>query len=310
MPSSLSSHAFATGLLLLSLAAACAESNSKLTEDTTPGTGGTSSAGTSGSAGTSSAGNTSAGASGSESGGAGSNAGAGGSSGGAGGSDAGSGGSAGGDQGGAGGSDAGSGGSSAGTGGSGGSETAGSGGGTCTGKVLINEVSPEGPDGGNDDFVELYNPDSCPADIGGWTLSYSSATGSSPTTIWTASNSQKIPAKGFLVLGTTTFSGNADGELNSGLKQEGGGVGLKTDSGQLVDGIAWGTATKTHPFVEGSVCGTIPPSQSAARIPDGKDTDNNASDFTTPSTRSPGAPNFLTVSPLRCSVGVLIGSLP
>jgi hypothetical protein len=160
--------------------------------------------------------------------------------------------------------------------------------------VVINEVSPEGTTG-NDDFVELYNPESCPADIGGWKLDYLAATATSSTSpipLWKASASQTLPAGGFLVLGTSAFTGDADGELSSGLKQEGGGVALKTSGGQVVDAVAWGDATAKHPFIEGTVCSVIGPGKSGARIPDGKDTQNNQSDFTTPSTRTPGATNF------------------
>lgn len=281
-------------LLLLPIAIACAESNSKLTDGDSSDLGGN--AGVAGDSGISGkaqggqpqggGGTTQEGGSpqgGNESGGAGNG---GSTTAGVGGSNAGQGGSTTAGHGGNGDSGAGSP-----QGGSAGEESGGSGGATCVGKIVINEISPEG-ETGNDDFVELYNPESCPVDISGWTLVYVAATSTAEVKYWTANAGQQIPAKGFWVLGTKEFSGSSDGKLISGLKQTGGGVGLKTENGTLIDSVAWGNASKQHPLIEGTVCKAIPPNQSAARIPDGSDTNNNATDFKTPSTRSPGKPNF------------------
>jgi hypothetical protein len=157
--------------------------------------------------------------------------------------------------------------------------------------VLINEFSSEGKDSGNDDFVELYNPNDCAIDLEGWRLMYSSSSASPPMALWTAKAGLSLAPKGFLVLGTSGFTGTADEKLSSGLSQSGGGVGLRDASDALVDAVAWGNAVKNHPFLEGTLCKVVPANQSGARKPDGQDTDDNAADFLIPSPRTPGKSN-------------------
>ncbi|MBN8966259.1 MAG: lamin tail domain-containing protein [Rhizobiales bacterium] len=46
------------------------------------------------------------------------------------------------------------------------------------GKVVINELMTTGPQGANDEFVELYNPNSCAISLAGWRLAYKPKAGS------------------------------------------------------------------------------------------------------------------------------------
>ena len=73
--------------------------------------------------------------------------------------------------------------------------------------------------------------------------------------------------------------------MTGGLAAAGGGVGV-FDGPTLKDAVAYGSASSTHPFIEG----TIPANQSAARSPNGKDTNNNATDFKI-AVRTAGAAN-------------------
>jgi hypothetical protein len=159
----------------------------------------------------------------------------------------------------------------------------------CPGHLVVNEVSPEG-DTITDEYVELYNPTDCMVSLDGWKLLYSSAKGSAPSTMWTALSTDFISSKGYFVIGGVDYLGPVQGDITGGLKLDGGAVGLH-DAAGLVDAVAWGTATSTNPFVEGSPAGDIPAGQSAGRLPNGTDTDHNDKDFSTPSPRTPGAKN-------------------
>ena len=206
--------------------------------------------------------------------------------GGASGSDGGEGG-----EGGAGGSAAGKGGSS-GTSGQGGTGTAGTPG--CQPVVVINEVSPEGKGGGLDEFVELYNASDCMVDLAGWTLYYlsnDSISFQARISIWKAPSSQPLASKGYLVLASSGFTGSQDGALSSGLSKSGAGLALFDASDTRVDSMAWGTASTKNPCIEGTKLGAIGTDVSAARTPNGQDTDNNADDFKIDAVRTPGKAN-------------------
>jgi hypothetical protein len=155
--------------------------------------------------------------------------------------------------------------------------------------VVINEVSPDGASG-SDEFVELHNSGTCVQSLSGWTLKYSSASGSTPATLWSAAASDSIPAGGYFVLGGSGFGGTKHGAMTGGLAAAGGGVGV-FDGPTLKDAVAYGSASSTHPFIEGTTpTPTIPANQSAARSPNGKDTNNNATDFKI-AVRTAGAAN-------------------
>ena len=87
---------------------------------------------------------------------------------------------------------------------------------TSFSQVRISQVYPGGGNSGatyNQDFVELYNAGSTPAAIGGYTIQYNSATGT--TTTWslvsTIATGTSIPAGGYLLISvsTTTATGIA-----------------------------------------------------------------------------------------------------
>ena len=194
----------------------------------------------------------------------------------------------------------GAGGASAGSGGASGAggATGGSGGsGGCTTAVVINEVSTDGASA-SDEYVEFFNSGTCPVDLSGWTIKYSSASGSSPGTIWTGSSGQKLPAGGYFVVAGSYFFANSnlpaaqiDLFNGGGLPLTGGAVGLFDPSMQRQDAMAWQAADSGNPLVEKTPTANIPSGMSASRIPDGTDTDDNSKDFTVPSTRTPAAAN-------------------
>jgi hypothetical protein len=155
---------------------------------------------------------------------------------------------------------------------------------------VVNEVSPEG-DTSADEYVELFNPTPCAVSMAGWKLLYSSAKGSVPSTLWTGLDTDSVAAGGYLVIAGSDFPGVSQGKLGSGLKLDGGGVGLSGPDDLIYDSIAWGTATSGNPFVEGAPAGSIAVGKSAARLPNGADSDRNDLDFSTTASRTPGAKN-------------------
>lgn len=172
-----------------------------------------------------------------------------------------------------------------------------SGGGTCTGKILLNELLPAGSNF-NQEFIELYNPSTCDVDIGGFKLLYQSAAGvpAQGTLLHTFAAATMIKGKGYYVVGTTQYTGAKDATFtnvkeNGGLSNN-GQVALFDGGGQKLDGIGYGTLTGGD-YVETKAAPVAPATASIARKTDGLDTDDNSKDcdwFTTP---TPGAKNGL-----------------
>lgn len=192
-------------------------------------------------------------------------------------------------------------GGSAGTAGSGGQSGAsgqgGSGGVQGTGgssnpncHLVINEIQIGSSSSASDEFVEIFNPCSSTVDLSSWKLIYRSATGSSDITLL-ASISTSIGAQGYVVIGGSSFSGNADATYTAGgLASAGGGVALHDGSGDTVDSIGYGTAS--NGLVEGGAAPDAPElGSSLARMPNGNDTDNNAADFQLEASPTPGHAN-------------------
>jgi Lamin Tail Domain len=159
----------------------------------------------------------------------------------------------------------------------------------CTSKVVINEVMPEGPGGASDEFVELYNPNSCAVSLAGWRLAYISKSGAeTPKTLYTFKAGDDIQAESYFVIGTAGFSGTKDATTAGGIAVD-GQIGLLDDGDRLVDGLGYGAAVGE--FVEGTAAPKPATNGSVGRKSDGLDTDNNASDCKAFSQHTAGAAN-------------------
>lgn len=158
----------------------------------------------------------------------------------------------------------------------------------CTGKVVINELMPRGSKGATEEFIELYNPNSCAISLGGWKLPYRSNTGGGNAVLHTFAAGQSIAAGSYLVLGTSLFTGNKDITIADGMADD-GQVGLLDDTGTVVDALGFGGAK--GPYVEGTAAPAAPTNGSVGRKSDGLDTDNNASDCKGFNKPTPGAAN-------------------
>lgn len=160
--------------------------------------------------------------------------------------------------------------------------------GVCGKKVVINELQTRSAAGAADEFVEIYNPNTCAVAIGSWKVAYKSSAGNGNGVLHTFNAGQSIPAKGFLVLGTSSFSGQKDATFTAGMADD-GQIALQDDTGKNIDAVGYGSST--GPFVEGSAASPPSATQSIGRKVDGIDTDNNNADFKTLSSPSPRAPN-------------------
>lgn len=153
---------------------------------------------------------------------------------------------------------------------------------------VVNEVMTGSDASASEELIEILNPCAAALDLAGARILYQSASGATQRTLVTWDPGTALAAGGRLLYATSQYAGPADGSFASGLSGSGGGVGVEDAGGTLVDGVGWGTAT--NGLVEGSVAPAPAPGSAIARIPDGVDTDDGASDWreTAP---TPGGPN-------------------
>ena len=200
--------------------------------------------------------------------------------------------------------------------------------GNPSGLVLISEVRTSGPNGPDDEFVELYNNTDSPIDLQGWTLVKQGFTcNSSPQVVATITQNTIIPARGhYLVTGAAyslgaaaasnntlingglednvnlaLFVTNVQSQFNPNTRQD--AVAIGTNTGNYCDLLREGTnlpstagSTSEHSYVRkvkvASGAGTGRP----------LDTNDNATDFALVST-TPMAPVGSTTSPMLGAPG-------
>ena len=162
--------------------------------------------------------------------------------------------------------------------------------------VRVNEFMTGVTGGATNEFVEIVNAGTAPADLSGWKLVYRSATGTTDTVLDTIPNSTTLAPGAFYLFGGSGYTGPpaADQSFSTGLAATAGGVGLRDGNGTLVDSVGWGT-TAANGLVEGSPApappATAAPGSSDVRRPDGRDTNDNSVDFTVVTPPTPRATN-------------------
>ena len=171
-------------------------------------------------------------------------------------------------------------------------------------QVVINEVYGGGGNSGaiyKNDFIELYNNGNGAVSLAGWSVQYTSATGTS----WTVTGlSGSIPAHGYYLVqeavgtGGTTNLPAPDASGTIAMSATAGKVilcntitaqtGANPTGAQIIDKVGFGSTANGF---EGTGPTPAPSNtNSVQRTPDGKDTDNNSADFTA------GAPSPLNSS--------------
>lgn len=171
----------------------------------------------------------------------------------------------------------------------------GGGGGGGAAAITVNEFMTGVTGAASNEFVEIVNTGSGSADISGWKLVYRSAAGTSDVVLATVPDGTTLAAGAFYLFGGASYAGGptADQSYSTGIAATGGGVGIRSGDGTLIDSVGWGTATNA--FVESSPTAAPPtsaaPGTSAGRSPDGDDTGNNAADFVLDDSPTPKAAN-------------------
>lgn len=122
-------------------------------------------------------------------------------------------------------------------------------------QIYIRQVQTTGgKNNTTSDFVELFNPNSTPANLKGYRLVKRSANASSDTTIKVWDKDALIPAKSFYLWansGYTSIAVKPDVTSSASLADD-SGVALRfgpSNTGALIDSLAWGKANNGFPNV-------------------------------------------------------------
>lgn len=154
--------------------------------------------------------------------------------------------------------------------------------------VVLNEVlyDPPGADG-DAEFVELFNAGATPADLTGVELWFVNAGDAADRRrVWTAPDGTTVAAGGFFVVGEAAVEG-ADATTTLDLQNGPDALWLLRD-GATIDAVAWGDDAGVGG--EGRAAAD-PSSRAIGRVPDGRDTQDNAADFQVLDGPTPGRVN-------------------
>jgi hypothetical protein len=157
--------------------------------------------------------------------------------------------------------------------------------------VCVNEVlyDPAGPDAGRE-FVELFNPDSVWVALDGWRCE--AGNGAAPgdwRTQWQGGSRDRIAPRGFFLIAGAAFEGAADARAPLELQNGPDAVRLVAPSG-WTDRVGWGDLEAVE-FFEGAPAPDVPSGWSLARVPDGRDAGENATDLQPCALPTPGTTN-------------------
>ena len=165
--------------------------------------------------------------------------------------------------------------------------------------VVINEIDYDQPGSDIAEFVELYNSDSHPVTLDGYTLELVNGSNGSAYHSFDLSG-LFIAADDYLVLCSNTPAvSNCSTEVATGSWIQNGGTGGDAVAlllgAILLDSVAYeGIGSYLGPYAEGGSyadadSGSLP--MSIARLPNGLDTNNNASDYSS-ACLTPGSANI------------------
>lgn len=160
---------------------------------------------------------------------------------------------------------------------------------TC--HLVINEVTIGHLLSPQNEFIEIYNPCGLPVALGGINLVYQDVAGTTDVLLVALSGTLAAGGYGLYVgLGWSAGGHPVSGVFTHDLNPLGGGVGLReAATSVLIDGFAWNLAE--NELVEGAPLADLPLGTSAARTPNGHDTDRNWLDFRIQHSSTPGAAN-------------------
>ena len=154
--------------------------------------------------------------------------------------------------------------------------------------IVISEFRTRGPNGGNDEFIELYNLSNSTVNIGGWLIKGSNSSGTVTTRAIINSGTILSPHCHYLLTDSNPtggpYSGSVAGDQTYGVGiTDDGGLALSMPDGTIVDQVGMSSGSV---FKEGSTLGplSLDSNRGYERRPggtsgSGQDTDNNQSDF-------------------------------
>ena len=160
--------------------------------------------------------------------------------------------------------------------------------------VVISEVQLRGPEGGNDEFVELTNASGEAADISGYALEGCAAASGAPSNRATVPEDTTLgPGDSFLFTNDNAsggYSGEVEGDQSYGVGiSDTGGARLVDDTGAPVDGVASADGEDECREGEGLDFPAADGSENAFERADNgtRDAGDNASDFEGPQAAMP-----------------------
>jgi hypothetical protein len=178
---------------------------------------------------------------------------------------------------------------------------------TAPAHLVISEFRTLGPNGAEDEFVEIYNPTGAAVNIGGWMVKKSSSCGTSTETLATIpSSSVLLAGQHYLLAASGSSVTGADQTFTAAIADD-GGVALVNSSSTIVDQAGMCTTTS---YREGTSLPALTgnSNQSYERKPGGAtscyDTDNNSNDF---ALISPASPLDKASAAVMCA-GVLVST--
>jgi hypothetical protein len=160
------------------------------------------------------------------------------------------------------------------------------------GDLVVNEVlyDPPGPDGGRE-FVEIFNPGPAPVGLDEIRLVFRNGSDpESPATLWVAEPGLVLGSRAYLVVGGDEVEAR-EASLTGGLQNGDESVELWRGPARI-DAVAWGEPVPgAQTWGEGN---PVPAArgEALARVPDGRDGDDNASDFRGLEQPTPGDENL------------------
>ena len=158
---------------------------------------------------------------------------------------------------------------------------------TTSSSVVISEFRTRGPDGGDDEFIELYNPTTSAVDISGWKINASNSSGGTSTRATIPASTILRSGQYYLIAnsssgGYSNTSVTADLTYGTGISNDGGIALLKPDN-TIVDQVGMSSGSF---YKEGATLIPLPSdtNQSYERKPGGdsgscQDTNVNVDDF-------------------------------
>ena len=175
--------------------------------------------------------------------------------------------------------------------------------------IVISEFRVRGPNGGSDEFVELYNLSGAPANIGGWKIRGSNSAGTVSDRATVTAGTVLQPGCHYLLTNNSTAGGPYSGAVPgnqtyaTGITDD-GGIAVTLPDNTIVDQVGMSAGSAFKEGIPLANLGSSNLNRGYERKPgglagSGTDTDNNATDFQliTPSDPQNASSGCVSASP-------------